>query len=83
MTTYALTFEQQVLFLVPGVAVVHRFDCITKKLNEIYFVFVFQGAKTVTLFQDAGTIPNSKDLDSWVVISSSELSWLQLTSFLI
>jgi hypothetical protein len=44
------------------------------------FVFVFQGAATVTLFRNAWITLSLKDLDSWPVISSSELSWLQLTS---
>jgi hypothetical protein len=59
---------------------VSLFPSITKKLNKMYFVFVLQGAATATLFQDAWITQSLKDLDSWPVISSSELSWLQLTS---
>jgi hypothetical protein len=53
-------------------------DC--QKNLKMNFVFVLQGAATATLFQDAWITLSLKDLDSWQVISSSELSWLQLTS---
>jgi hypothetical protein len=47
---------------------VSLFPSITKKLNKMYFVFVFQGVATVAAFQDAWITLSLKDLDSWLVI---------------